>query len=163
MFVLRDVFGLEYDEIAAAVGRNAAAVRQIAHRARAHVAVRRPRQVVSPAETRDALGAFQRAVVGYHRAARTRRTERLAGLRTPGSAPAPTAWHEAVAHVEVLMAEVRTDRYVARQLLAWLTTGCSADHHVPQTMIVDDQDPPSQQNLVEDAGEQHGQLVALGS
>ena len=62
VFVLRDVFGLEYDEIAAAVDRNPAAVRQIAHRARGHVAARRPRQVVSPAETRDALGAFQRAV-----------------------------------------------------------------------------------------------------
>lgn len=62
VFVLRDVFGLDYDEIAAAVDKNQAAVRQIAHRARTHVAARRPRQVVSPAETRDALGAFQRAV-----------------------------------------------------------------------------------------------------
>jgi RNA polymerase sigma-70 factor (ECF subfamily) len=62
VFVLRDVFGLEYDEIAAAVEKNPAAVRQIAHRARGHVAARRPRQVVSPAETRGALGAFQRAV-----------------------------------------------------------------------------------------------------
>ncbi|WP_206686178.1 RNA polymerase sigma-70 factor [Kribbella qitaiheensis] len=62
VFVLRDVFGLEYDEIAAAVDKKQAAVRQIAHRARAHVAARRPRQVVSPAESRDVLGAFQRAV-----------------------------------------------------------------------------------------------------
>jgi RNA polymerase sigma-70 factor, ECF subfamily len=62
VFVLREVFGLEYDEIAAAVDKNQAAVRQIAHRARGHVAARRPRQVVSPAETRDAMGAFQRAV-----------------------------------------------------------------------------------------------------
>jgi RNA polymerase sigma-70 factor (TIGR02957 family) len=62
VFVLREVFGLEYDEIAAAVDKQPAAVRQIAHRARGHVAARRPRQVVSPAETRDALGAFQRAV-----------------------------------------------------------------------------------------------------
>jgi RNA polymerase sigma-70 factor (ECF subfamily) len=36
-------------------------VRQIAHRARAHVAERRPRGVVSPAETRAAFEAFQRA------------------------------------------------------------------------------------------------------
>lgn len=35
VFVLREVFGLEYDEIAEAVGKNPAAVRQIAHRARA--------------------------------------------------------------------------------------------------------------------------------
>jgi RNA polymerase sigma-70 factor (TIGR02957 family) len=62
VFVLRDVFQLEYDEIAAAVDKTPAAVRQIAHRARAHVAARRPRGVVSPAETRNALEAFQRAV-----------------------------------------------------------------------------------------------------
>jgi RNA polymerase sigma-70 factor (TIGR02957 family) len=62
VFVLREVFGLEYDEIAEAVGRNPAAVRQIAHRARAHVAARRPRGVVSAAEARGALDAFQRAV-----------------------------------------------------------------------------------------------------
>jgi RNA polymerase sigma-70 factor (ECF subfamily) len=62
VFVLREVFDLEYDEIAEAVDKSPAAVRQIAHRARAHVAARRPRGVVSPADTRDALEAFQRAV-----------------------------------------------------------------------------------------------------
>ncbi|MEH0938333.1 RNA polymerase sigma-70 factor [Micromonospora psammae] len=62
VFVLREVFDLGYDEIAEAVDKHPAAVRQIAHRARAHVAARRPRQVVSAAETRYALDAFQRAV-----------------------------------------------------------------------------------------------------
>ena len=61
VFVLREVFDLGYDEIAEAVDKSPAAVRQIAHRARAHVAARRPREVVSPAETRDAFEAFQRA------------------------------------------------------------------------------------------------------
>ena len=61
VFVLRDVFELGYDEIADAVDKSPAAVRQIAHRARAHVAARRPRDVVSAAETRHALEAFQRA------------------------------------------------------------------------------------------------------
>jgi RNA polymerase sigma-70 factor (TIGR02957 family) len=62
VFVLREVFDLAYDEIAEAVDKSPDAVRQIAHRARAHVAARRPRDVVSPAETRAALQAFQRAV-----------------------------------------------------------------------------------------------------
>src|SRR5215472_13751961 len=61
VFVLREVFDLAYDEIAEAVGKSPAAVRQIAHRARAHVAARRPRGVVSAAETRAALEAFQQA------------------------------------------------------------------------------------------------------
>ena len=62
VFVLREVFDVGYDEIAQAVGKSPAAVRQIAHRARAHVAARRPRGVVSPAEAQGALEAFQRAV-----------------------------------------------------------------------------------------------------
>jgi RNA polymerase sigma-70 factor (TIGR02957 family) len=62
VFVLREVFDLTYDEIADAVDKSPAAVRQIAHRARSHVAARRPRGAVSAAETRDALAAFQQAV-----------------------------------------------------------------------------------------------------
>ncbi|TYB51256.1 RNA polymerase sigma-70 factor [Nonomuraea sp. PA05] len=62
VFVLREVFGLEYEEIAEAVGKSAVTVRQIAHRARAHVAARRPRSAASPAESRDALAAFKRAI-----------------------------------------------------------------------------------------------------
>ncbi|MFG3176156.1 RNA polymerase sigma-70 factor [[Kitasatospora] papulosa] len=62
VFVLREVFGLDYEEISEAVGRSRDAVRQIAHRARAHVAARRPRGTVSPDETRRALDAFRGAV-----------------------------------------------------------------------------------------------------
>jgi RNA polymerase sigma-70 factor (TIGR02957 family) len=62
VFVLREVFDLPYEEIAEAVDKTPAAVRQIAHRARAHVAARRPRGVASPAAARDALAAFQQAV-----------------------------------------------------------------------------------------------------
>ncbi|WP_329048952.1 RNA polymerase sigma-70 factor [Amycolatopsis sp. NBC_01488] len=62
VFVLREVFDLGYDEIAEAVAKTPAAVRQIAHRARSHVAARRPRGEVSPATSRDALSAFQHAV-----------------------------------------------------------------------------------------------------
>lgn len=61
VFVLREVFDVPYGEIAEAVGKSPAAVRQIAHRARAHVAARRPRGPVSPAKTQEALQAFQRA------------------------------------------------------------------------------------------------------
>ncbi|MFG3259961.1 RNA polymerase sigma-70 factor [Streptomyces sp. NPDC048172] len=62
VFVLREVFDLGYGEIADAVDKTPAAVRQIAHRARAHVAARRPRVDVPAAETRDALDAFREAV-----------------------------------------------------------------------------------------------------
>jgi RNA polymerase sigma-70 factor (ECF subfamily) len=62
VFVLREVFALDYDEIADAVGKTPVAVRQVAHRARAHVAARRPRAEVSPTATRDVLDAFKRAI-----------------------------------------------------------------------------------------------------
>ncbi|HEY2271253.1 MAG TPA: RNA polymerase sigma-70 factor [Jatrophihabitantaceae bacterium] len=62
VFVLREVFDVEYDEIARAVGKSVVAVRQIAHRAREHVAARRPRESVSRDTARAALTAFQRAV-----------------------------------------------------------------------------------------------------
>jgi RNA polymerase sigma-70 factor, ECF subfamily len=42
-FVLREVFGFDYDEIAGAVGKSATAVRQMTHRAREHVQARRKR------------------------------------------------------------------------------------------------------------------------
>jgi RNA polymerase sigma-70 factor, ECF subfamily len=43
IFVLREVFGFDYDEIAGAVGKSAVTVRQMAHRAREHVHARRKR------------------------------------------------------------------------------------------------------------------------
>ncbi|MEV7992116.1 RNA polymerase sigma-70 factor [Streptomyces sp. NPDC086077] len=63
VFVLREVFDFGYDEIAAAIGKSPAAVRQTAHRARRHVDARRPRAAASPEEARTALDLFQRALV----------------------------------------------------------------------------------------------------
>ncbi len=62
VFVLREAFAVGYDEIAAAVGKSPAAVRQISHRARQHVEARRPREVVYPGQARSALASFQRAL-----------------------------------------------------------------------------------------------------
>jgi RNA polymerase sigma-70 factor (ECF subfamily) len=64
VFVLRDVFETPYDEIAEAVGKTPAAVRQIAHRAREHVAARRPRARVSLAEQEVVVELFLAAVRG---------------------------------------------------------------------------------------------------
>jgi RNA polymerase sigma-70 factor (ECF subfamily) len=58
VFVLREVFDLPYDEIADATGKNQAAVRQIAHRAREHVAARRPRMEVTLTEQQQVVERF---------------------------------------------------------------------------------------------------------
>jgi len=55
VFVLREVFGFGHDEIAAAVGKSAAAVRQMAHRAREHVHARRKRFVPVDAATSEQI------------------------------------------------------------------------------------------------------------
>jgi RNA polymerase sigma-70 factor (TIGR02957 family) len=62
VLVLHEVFDVPYDEIAEAVGKSGAAVRQIAHRARAHVAARRPRVAVSRSEQQQVVDRFLAAV-----------------------------------------------------------------------------------------------------
>ena len=56
--MLREVFDLPYDEIAAAVDKSPAAVRQIAHRAREHVEARRPRAAVTARERDEVIARF---------------------------------------------------------------------------------------------------------
>lgn len=62
VFVLREVFDTPYEQIAAAVDKTPAAVRQIAHRARQHVAASRPRMEVSRAEQQVVVERFMAAL-----------------------------------------------------------------------------------------------------
>jgi len=62
VFVLREVFDVPYDDIAAAVDKSPAAVRQIAHRARSHVEARQPRIEVSLRERQAVVDRFLAAV-----------------------------------------------------------------------------------------------------
>ena len=68
VFVLHEVFETPYDEIAEVVGKTPAAVRQIAHRAREHVAARRPRMQVDRAQQEATLEKFMAAVTSGDRA-----------------------------------------------------------------------------------------------
>jgi RNA polymerase sigma-70 factor (ECF subfamily) len=61
-FVLHDVFDMPFGEVAQVVGRTPEAVRQLASRARRHVAERRPRFEASPDEHDRAVRAFAQAV-----------------------------------------------------------------------------------------------------
>jgi RNA polymerase sigma-70 factor (TIGR02957 family) len=76
VFVLREVFEMPYDEIAEAIGKSAAAVRQIARRAREHVAARRPRMPVSRAEQQAVVERFLAAL-------QTGRLQELMDLMAP--------------------------------------------------------------------------------
>ena len=59
VFVLREVFGFGYDEIASAVGKSVGTVRQVAHRAREHVQARRKRfESVDPQQNAELTAQF---------------------------------------------------------------------------------------------------------
>jgi RNA polymerase sigma-70 factor (ECF subfamily) len=64
VFVLREVFETPYGDIAEAIGKSAANVRQIARRAREHVAARQPRSRVSRSEQQAVVERFLAAVRG---------------------------------------------------------------------------------------------------
>jgi RNA polymerase sigma-70 factor (ECF subfamily) len=60
-FVLHDLFGVTFDEVAAIVGRAPAAVRQLASRARRHVRGQSPWPATDAAEHRRVVDAFNSA------------------------------------------------------------------------------------------------------
>ncbi len=76
-FLLHDVFGVSYEEVAGVVGRSASAVRQLASRARRHVREDRPRFPPTRAQQREVLDAFLRACADGD-------LERLVTLLDPG-------------------------------------------------------------------------------
>ncbi|MET9452055.1 RNA polymerase sigma-70 factor [Streptomyces cinerochromogenes] len=64
VFVLKEVFGFSHAEIAEAVERSEAAVRQAAHRAREHVRAGRPRFTADRSRQREATEQFLAAAAG---------------------------------------------------------------------------------------------------
>jgi RNA polymerase sigma-70 factor (TIGR02957 family) len=62
VFVLHEVFEIPYGEIGDAIGKSTVAVRQIARRAREHVAARRPRVRVSESEQQAVVDRFLHAL-----------------------------------------------------------------------------------------------------
>jgi RNA polymerase sigma-70 factor (ECF subfamily) len=64
VFVLHEVFGFPHAEIATALGRSDAAVRQLMHRAREHVQARRPRFEVDRDQQREVTQRFLDAAAG---------------------------------------------------------------------------------------------------
>ena len=63
VFVLHEAFGYSYSEVADILDRTPATVRQLAHRAREHVAARRPRFPADPETRRAATERFLRATL----------------------------------------------------------------------------------------------------
>ena len=83
-FLLHDVFGLDFAEVARTLGRNEAACRQLAARAREHIEAGRPRFAASPEEGRRLAEAFQAAAASADPQALARLLAEDAVLYTDG-------------------------------------------------------------------------------
>ncbi|MFJ1587777.1 RNA polymerase sigma-70 factor [Streptomyces sp. NPDC088197] len=109
VFVLREVFGYEYAEIAAAVERSEPTVRQTAHRARAHIQARRSRYDADDATRAAVTEKFLAACAGGDLNAV------LALL-----APDVTAWSDGGGKVTAATRPLRGADHVARWVLGVL-------------------------------------------
>lgn len=109
VFVLREVFGYSYAEVAGVLDRAEATVRQIAHRARAHVQARRPRFATEPGQRGEVTRRFLAACAGGDLNAVM---ELLA--------PEVTAWSDGGGKVTAARRPLHGADHVARWLLGML-------------------------------------------
>ncbi|MEU8629970.1 RNA polymerase sigma-70 factor [Streptomyces sp. NPDC048669] len=145
VFVLREVFEMPYGEIAEALGKSAAAVRQIARRARDHVAARRPRVRVGRSEQRAVVERFLLAL-------RTGQLQELLEVMAPdvvmiadggGIVPAAMAPIQGADLVARLLAGVNQKVAVLRTTTVWL-------NGAPAGRIEFDGEPSAVSLVVED-------------
>ena len=116
VFLLREVFGFSHAEIALAVDRPEATVRQISHRAREHVQARRPRYDADRAEHRRITEEFRAACAG-------RDLNALMAML----APDVTAWTDGGGKVQAALRPLHGPDHVARWILGVLAKPESAD------------------------------------
>ncbi|MCX5130458.1 MULTISPECIES: RNA polymerase sigma-70 factor [unclassified Streptomyces] len=109
VFLLREVFGYAYAEIAEVLGRAEATVRQTGHRARAHVQARRPRFATEPEQRGEVTRRFLAACAGGDLNAVM---ELLA--------PEVTAWSDGGGKVTAARRPLHGADHVARWLLGML-------------------------------------------
>lgn len=124
VFVLRDVFGLSYGEVAGALERSEAAVRQVAHRAREHVEARRPRFQTDRVAQRTATERFLAACAQGDLGA-------LVGALAPGVTLVTDGGGKAKAALRPI---VGADK-VARFLVAIMQEGVDMDMRVEITDV----------------------------
>jgi RNA polymerase sigma-70 factor, ECF subfamily len=109
VFVLKEVFGFPYAEIARVLDRSEASVRQVAHRARSHVQARRPRYAAAD-EVRDVTEQFLAACLGGD-------LNQMLELM----APDVTAWTDGGGKVRAALRPLHGPDKVARWLLGVLS------------------------------------------
>lgn len=101
-FLLHDVFGLGFDEVGQSVGRDAAACRQLAARARAHVRDARPRYRIEKAHGLEIAGAFFAASRSGDMAALGAMLAADVSLHSDGGGKRPAAVRPALGFAQVM-------------------------------------------------------------
>lgn len=117
-FVLHDVFGLGFSEVARALGRSAVACRKLASRAREHIEQRKPRFDVDPLAHREVVTAFADALGTGDLDGLLRLLDPEAVLTADGggivsAAPQPIHGGAAIAEFFAAIARRRSHRFVA--------------------------------------------------
>jgi RNA polymerase sigma-70 factor, ECF subfamily len=129
VFVLHEVFETPYDEIAEAVGKTQAAVRQIARRARDHVAARRPRMQVDRAQQQAAVEKFMAAIATGDLRALVRVLAPDVVLIADGGGQVATA-REPIVGAGKVLAVIASARFPDLVATAWLNGTQGARVHI---------------------------------
>jgi RNA polymerase sigma-70 factor (ECF subfamily) len=109
VFILKDVFGFSFVEVAGLLDRSEPSVRQVAHRARSHVQARRPRYDAPPEVRRRVTSTFLAACVGGDL---NQMMELLA--------PEVTAWTDGGGKIRAALRPLHGADHVARWILGVL-------------------------------------------
>lgn len=111
-YLLHEIFDQGYDAVAAALGIEEAACRQLVSRARANVGGARPRRVMPTARQEELLGAFRHAVA-------TGETARLAGLLADDIVLAADGGGRVAAARTAIVGRAAVLAFLAERLHAW--------------------------------------------
>jgi RNA polymerase sigma-70 factor (ECF subfamily) len=150
-FVLHDVFGLSFDEVAEVVGRTPAAVRQLASRARRHVEEGTPRFPASPDE-------HARIVTAFAVAAQAGDVAALARVLDPGVTFRADGGGKATAARRPLLGADRVARAVARLATkTWRDRALATVNDAPGLLVDDGGSRPAVYSLTVD----NGRIVAI--
>jgi RNA polymerase sigma-70 factor (ECF subfamily) len=106
-FLLHDVFGLAFDEIAATLERDVAACRQLAARARGHVREARPRFRIEKERALEIARAFYAASRGGDMAALGQMLAADVSLHADGGGKRPAASEPVVGFAQVMKLQAR--------------------------------------------------------
>ncbi|MFE6860064.1 RNA polymerase sigma factor SigJ [Nocardia sp. NPDC057668] len=119
VFVLHEVFGYPHTEIAEILGRDSAAVRQTAHRARAHVHDRRPRYRADPGTQRAVTERFLAAQLGGDLTA-------LLSLLAPDA----TLWSDGGGKVSAARHPIHGAQHIVRVITGAAMSGIANSHAI---------------------------------